>query len=56
MSAVSSLDPSAASQLKSLRDEYRDVGVEVIMAGCSGERLALKNIIYINLKFFFYML
>jgi hypothetical protein len=33
---VTGLDPAAAAQLKSLRDDYREVGIDFIIAGCSG--------------------
>ncbi|XP_059476161.1 solute carrier family 26 member 6-like [Neocloeon triangulifer] len=36
VSGVSSLDPSSANQLLSIRDEFKDIGVHFLVAGCSG--------------------
>jgi hypothetical protein len=36
-SALSSIDPAGAAQVKKLTDEFRDIDVTITIAGCSGK-------------------
>jgi anti-anti-sigma regulatory factor len=36
VSAVSGLDPSSAKQLQDIQEEYKEIGVDFMISGCSG--------------------